>query len=90
MVSNDDVLISHLTERKIPCCRIRAKEPDYGSKEPGVRIGSVERIKGLEFRAVCLTGVTQIADGDTDALHERSKWYVAATRAREYLLVVEG
>jgi superfamily I DNA/RNA helicase len=90
VVSNDDVLISHLTERKIPCCRIRAKEPDYGSKEPGVRIGSVERIKGLEFRAVCLTGVTQIADGDTDALHERSKWYVAATRAREYLLVVEG
>lgn len=89
IVSNDEGVISHLAERKIPCCRIRAKEPDYGSKEPGVRTGSVERIKGLEFRAVCLSGFTHIPDDAPDALHERCKWYVGATRAREYLLVLE-
>lgn len=89
IVSNDEGVISHLADRKIPFNRIRAKEPDYGSKEPGVRIGTVERIKGLEFRAVCLTGVKQIPEDAPDALHERCKWYVAATRAREYLLVLE-
>jgi superfamily I DNA/RNA helicase len=47
------------------------------------RIGSMRQIKGLEFKAVAM-----IIDGQSDdrRLLER---YVAATRARERLLVVE-
>jgi len=69
---------------------LRDREEDPGEREPGVRIGSMKRIKGLEFRAVAMA----CADRQ-DPLHNldhadalsRCERYVAATRAREYLLV---
>jgi len=74
----------------IPTFELKPREMDPGEEEPGVRLGTMHRIKGLEFRAVVL------ACGNTDdPLHhigeaesrERCTRYVAATRAREYLLV---
>jgi superfamily I DNA/RNA helicase len=74
----------------IPTFELKPREMDPGEEEPGVRLGSMHRIKGLEFRAVVL------ACGDVDdpmhRLHEaesreRCTRYVAVTRAREYLLV---
>jgi hypothetical protein len=63
---------------------------DPGEKVPGVRLGSMKRIKGLEFRAVAMA----CAD-PKDPMHNlrqanvlsRCERYVAATRAREHLLV---
>lgn len=73
----------------IPTFELKPREMDPG-EEPGVRLGTMHRIKGLEFRAVLL------ACGDADdpmnrlreaESRERCTCYVAATRAREYLLV---
>jgi superfamily I DNA/RNA helicase len=63
---------------------------DPGEEEPGVRLGTMHRIKGLEFRAVVL--VCGDADDPMNRIREaesreRCTRYVAATRAREYLLV---
>lgn len=63
---------------------------DPGEKEPGVRLGSMRRIKGLEFRAVamaCLSDGNSLSDGADVDPRERALRYVAATRARERLLV---
>ena len=63
----------------------------YDSDITGViRIGTIKRIKGLEFRAVALA-----CSDKNDAMNhlddagplERCERYVASTRAREYLLV---
>jgi superfamily I DNA/RNA helicase len=63
---------------------------DPGEKVPGVRLGSMKRIKGLEFRAVAMACTDQHDPHenrpDIEAL-SRCERYVAATRAREYLLV---
>jgi superfamily I DNA/RNA helicase len=69
---------------------LKDREEDPGEREPGVRIGSMKRIKGLEFRAVAMACAVR-----HDPLHDlkhanalsRCERYVAATRAREYLLV---
>ena len=69
---------------------LKDREEDLGERVPGIRLGSMKRIKGLEFRAVAMACVDQ-----HDPLHHclhaealsRCAHYVAATRAREYLLV---
>jgi hypothetical protein len=69
---------------------LRDREEDPDEREPGVRIGSMKRIKGLEFRAVataCAVLQEPLHDLEhADAL-SRCERYVAATRAREYLLM---
>ena len=57
---------------------------------PGIRLGTIKRIKGLEFRAVALAcadkddPMNQLTKAEAASRCER---YVAATRAREHLLV---
>ncbi|MEC4812792.1 MAG: UvrD-helicase domain-containing protein [Scytonema sp. PMC 1069.18] len=69
---------------------LKPREEDPGSEEPGVRFGTMKRIKGLEFRAIAM-GCTIESDAmnnlATAELLERCERYVAATRARERLLV---
>ena len=70
--------------------KLRPREMDPGSEEPGVRMGSMKRIKGLEFRAVAMAcgakedPMNHLTASDTLSRCER---YVASTRARERLLV---
>ena len=56
---------------------------------PGVRLGNMKRIKGLEFHAVAMACADQHDPHDHHldiAALSRRERYVAATRAREYLL----
>jgi len=83
-------IVEALTAAGITTYRLRDREADPGESEPGIRIGSIHRIKGLEFRAVALacsnhddpmnrlSGATQV---------EKAERYVAITRAREEVLV---
>jgi len=79
-----------LNDAGISTYELRPREEDPGSNEPGVRLGSMKRIKGIEFRAVALAcadpgdPINHLADAD---LFDRCERYVAATRAREHLLV---
>ncbi|WP_460203564.1 UvrD-helicase domain-containing protein [Scytonema sp. NUACC21] len=72
---------------------LKPREEDPGPEEPGVRLGTMKRIKGLEFRAIAM-GCTTESDAmnhlATAELLERCERYVAATRARERLLVCVG
>ncbi len=85
-------IVTALTEVDIPTFRLKPRELDPGSDEPGIRLGTIKRIKGLEFRAVALA----CADSD-DPMNfltkaevlDRCERYVAATRAREHLLVTK-
>jgi superfamily I DNA/RNA helicase len=102
-------LVAHtgklLTERyqpllraaRVPCV-VLEKKNDPG--EPGVRLGTMHRVKGLEFPVMLLAGVNSgvvpmrvpSVEGDPTARaehedRERSLLFVAATRARDYLVV---
>jgi len=83
-------IVTALSEAGIPTLRLKPRELDPGSDEPGVRLGSIRRIKGLEFRAVALA-CADPHDPMNDLEHAdilaRCERYVAATRAREHLLV---
>ena len=61
--------------------------------EPGIRLGIIKRIKGLEFRAIAL-GCADPSDPMNDLsradILDRCERYVAAARAREQLLVPLG
>jgi len=79
-----------LTAAEIQTHQLKPREDDPGSDIPGIRLGTIKRIKGLEFRAVALA----CADSDDPMNHlddagalERCERYVASTRAREHLLV---
>ncbi len=74
---------SALTALGIPSLELQVNKADPGPIEPGVRLGAMRRIKGLEFKAVAM-----VVDGQFDE-HTRLERYVAATRARQWLLVVE-
>ena len=69
----------------------KPREEDPGSEEPGVRMGTMKRIKGLEFRAVALAcadprdPMNRIRAAD---IRDRCERYVAVTRAREHVLIV--
>ena len=69
---------------------LKPREEDPGSDEPGVRMGTMRRIKGLEFRAVvmaCSNPDDPMNNIERSLLFERCERYVAATRARESLLI---
>jgi superfamily I DNA/RNA helicase len=79
-----------LTAAEIQTHQLKPREDDPGSDIPGIRLGTIKRIKGLEFRAVALA----CADPDDPMNHldeaellERCERYVASTRAREHLIV---
>ena len=74
----------------IESLEIEAREEDPGEKEPGVRLASMQRIKGLEFRALamCCAQPSDAMNNLKDAtIKDRCERYVAATRARERLFV---
>ena len=83
-------VVTALTDAEIPILRLKPREVDPGSNEAGIRMGTIKRIKGLEFRAVAL-----VCANSTDPMNDlknveaifRCERYVAATRAREHLLV---
>ena len=81
---------SALTAAEIATHQLKPREDDPGSDVPGIRLGTIKRIKGLEFRAVALAcadkrdAMNHLDNAEPMAKCER---YVAATRAREYLLV---
>ena len=74
----------------VPTFELKPREEDPGPEEPGVRLGTMKRIKGLEFRAIAMgcsnesDAMNKLAEAE---LLQRCERYVAATRARERLLV---
>ncbi|WP_280438001.1 UvrD-helicase domain-containing protein [Nocardia carnea] len=90
-------------ERKLRAMRISTSLLAKGAPSPGaVSIGTMHRIKGLEFRCLVVAGVNiesvpalaAVTSIDEDPhshslglLRERSLLFVACTRAREQLLV---
>lgn len=81
---------SELSAADIPTYELKPREEDPGSNEPGIRMGTMKRIKGLEFRAVAMAcadptdPMNQLAEAEP---RDRCERYVAATRAREHLLI---
>jgi len=86
-----------LKAAKVPCV-VLEKKNDPG--ELGVRLGTMHRVKGLEFPVMLLAGVNKgvvpmrvsSVEGDPTARaeheeRERSLLFVAATRARDHLIV---
>ncbi len=83
-------LMGALEQRGVATLELRPRERDPGQAEQGIRYGSRERIKGLEFRAVALIlDLTQQSAEMEWQRYDRFATYVAATRAREQLLVLE-
>lgn len=92
-----DTVARGLTERKVKAMRVDKGEPPIGS----VAVMNMHRAKGTEFSRVCIVGAgadnipnpmtmkSAAAHGDeSDALlRERSLFYVAATRARDALMI---
>ncbi|MGV9586890.1 UvrD-helicase domain-containing protein [Nocardia farcinica] len=93
-----DQIANRLADSKIPASLLAKSTTTPGS----VSIGTMHRMKGLEFRCLAVAGVgesmipaaaavTSLEDDphthDLDILRERSLLFVACTRAREQLLV---
>ncbi|HYD49559.1 MAG TPA: UvrD-helicase domain-containing protein [Terriglobales bacterium] len=78
---------------------IVTSEPDNDARKPGVRLATMQRMKGLEFSKVILAGIQKgtfplevggLADEASrqdHELQERCLFYVGATRARDDLVV---
>ena len=70
--------------------KLKPNVPEPGESEPGVRIGTMYRVKGLEYRAVVLAcanatdPMNTVSDQDIRA---RCLRYVAVTRAREIVII---
>jgi mRNA-degrading endonuclease RelE of RelBE toxin-antitoxin system len=79
---NEEILAS-LESAGIPTLQLKPRQRDPGQEEQGIRYGTRQRIKGLEFKAVAL-----LTDPNTAQASGRFADYVAATRAREYLLLL--
>lgn len=83
-------IMEALNSAGVATYQLRPREMDPGSDEPGVRMGTMKRIKGLEFRAVAMAccdredPMNHMAESNPLSRCER---YVAATRAREALLI---
>ena len=77
-------VISALESAGLPTLELKPRQSDPGNEESGIRYGTKKRIKGLEFRAVGLL----IGESEQQAIEEKFANYVAATRARENLLVI--
>ena len=79
-----------LEAAEISVRELRGREKDPGSGEAGVRLATMHRIKGLEFRAValaCADPGDQMNDLKSADPFARCLRYVAATRARDHLLI---
>jgi superfamily I DNA/RNA helicase len=74
-------------------------DPETEAQQPGVRLATMHRMKGLEFKRVILAGVNgttaplslegALADAaDDHEFRERCLFYVASTRARDRLVVI--
>lgn len=84
------IIITALEAEGIKTFELKPREEDPGAEEPGVRLGTMKRIKGLEFRAIamaCSDKLDAMNNLSTSELLERCERYVAATRARECLLI---
>ena len=77
-------VISSLRSHGFATVELKARQPDPGQEESGVRFGTKKRIKGLEFKAVAILD----QGGNEKGLTERFEDYVAASRAQQQLLVV--
>jgi superfamily I DNA/RNA helicase len=83
-------VVTALSAANIGTFELQPREEDPGADEAGVRLGTMKRIKGLEFRAVAMAcgrsddPMNHLDQADT---RDRCERYVAATRAREHLLV---
>lgn len=91
---------SALVRSGLAVCRLSRNQGDERSK-PGVRLATMHRVKGLEFKAVLMAGINQGVVPLTRAIeatddpverrlrdvNERALFHVAATRAVKYLLV---
>jgi mRNA-degrading endonuclease RelE of RelBE toxin-antitoxin system len=77
-------IVRALKDSEIATLELKAKQKDPGKSQPGIRLGTKKRIKGLEFKAVAL-----ILNKDETENVSRFEDYVAATRAREHLLVIK-
>lgn len=69
---------------------LKPNEEDPTDILPGIRLGSMKRIKGLEFRAVALACADPSDPLNNPAVADllsRCERYVAASRAREHLLI---
>ena len=85
-----------LTAGGIPVCVVDA-ESETSDNPKAVRMATMHRMKGLEFKRVLLVGVQKGTvpsplhdEGTTDETHqlrERCLLYVASTRARDRLLI---
>lgn len=85
-----DGIVTALKAEGIEHFELKPREEDPGAEEPGVRLGTMKRIKGLEFRAIimgCTNKLDAMNNLATGELIERCERYVAATRARERLLI---
>lgn len=78
-------IVQELTKKNISHIELKSKEDDPEDKIEGIRFGSMERIKGLEFRVIILACSEVSSLTDNPEILERAKYYVAATRARELL-----
>ncbi len=81
----ESTIINALESAGIPTLELKPRQRDPGQEEQGVRYGTKKRIKGLEFKAVAL-----IKDKNSSGDQDKFANYVAATRARENLLVVSA
>ncbi len=104
LVARSNDLVSQykgaLMMRSVPTFSIKSSRPDNLAK-PGIRIGTMHRVKGLEFDHVIAASVTDEhlpsrkhmkaaagAAGRAEFLRkERSLLYVVCTRARKTLLI---
>lgn len=96
--SRIEEMVSALANAGIPGCRLSETE---SGELPGVRLGTMHRAKGLEFKAVLVIGCSDRElpshavlhsandpqDRDTARARERRLLYVAMTRARDELIV---
>ena len=83
-------IVTALSTANIATFELKPREEDPGSDESGVRMGTMKRIKGLEFRALamaCAKPDDPMNNLDAADIRDRCERYVAATRAREHLLV---
>lgn len=89
-----------LADVGVEVCRLSRTQSDDRNK-PGLRLATMHRVKGLEFRVVLMAGVNkgmiplEIAISSTDdpvetrlkEMNERGLFHVAATRAIQTLIV---
>jgi hypothetical protein len=81
---------SALADAGIDSHQLKPREDDPGVDIPGIRMGTIKRIKGLEFKAIamaCADKSDPLNDLEHAEVLDRCERYVAATRARELLLV---